>query len=448
MASALLLLCSRVVLTRLDAAQSDVALATFFVCALYFGRINAASASSATLAAGLLSSMVMPGLKMSGWIYLIIALSVSMLWQSQARKTRTNWPRIASIGAAAMGVLLGGYWYARNVALSGNPLGFVRIELAGMALLQGDTRSEELARTTLLRLFDPTRLEHWRVLASGLWDQLGPSLLVFLGALPALLALRRRGRPATRGGLLGVAIAAAMAALAYLATPYSADNGEHGLRFTEWFSVNLRFAFSLLALLALLSGVALRVVPSAWLLAATALALLYVMNWQLQVAATAAAWSASLAFCLTAALMLRRRPGDARTVSLRVLALLLGACTIGSIRLPGLLQLRERLRIEEYGLVYEFLQREVPHDATIGYLGTHRVFPLFGDRLARRVVGLDASLATSAEWERELRARGVTYLAVGATSSAREQVRAHPESFELLFTAQSQRKDVELCRVR
>jgi hypothetical protein len=146
--------------------------------------------------------------------------------------------------------------------------------------------------------------------------------------------------------------------------------------------------------------------------------------------------------------MLRRRPGDARTVSLRVLALLLGACTIGSIRLPGLLQLRERLRIEEYGLVYEFLQREVPHDATIGYLGTHRVFPLFGDRLARRVVGLDASLATSAEWERELRARGVTYLAVGATSSAREQVRAHPESFELLFPAQSQRKDVELYRVR
>ena len=443
-AAALLLLCSRAVLTRLDAAQPDIALGAFFVTALYFGRLACTTPSIPIAFTALLACLVVPGIKMSGWVYVAIAFLLWEFWRRAAGGSWRRLPRAACVAALTAGLCLGGFWYFRNLALTGNPLGFMRLELLGRALWDGELGPTELVRTTLLQCFDLDRSEHWRTLGTGLWDQLGPGFPVFV--LVALLSNVRPPRRELWIGLLG----AGLAWIAYVATPYSADNGEHGFRFTEWFVVNLRFAFPFFSLLAVLAALGLRNVPAPWLLLGTAGSILYVVSWELEIAATTAAWSAALAFTFCSALLVRRKPANSPAMGIRLAGVLGAACLLGGLQLPAQLRLRERLRVEDYGLVHEFMERELPADAVIGYAGTHRIFPLFGNRLSRQVVGVEPpAKMTSVEWLAKLRERNVQYLALGgAAASAREYIASHADRFELLFPAQSQLKDVELYRVR
>lgn len=137
------------------------------------------------------------GAKYSG-PYMALAGLLPIGWRLWVRRpalrlTNPAWWRVGLLYFGPM-VLVGGFWYVRNIILFHNPVEPMRIPFLGSSLFSGYFRPDAFTYTpesgwvTFLRALVEYDPDAWM---DGYWIGLGPQLLS-LGILPVLLFLGRR----------------------------------------------------------------------------------------------------------------------------------------------------------------------------------------------------------------------------------------------------------------
>lgn len=164
--------------------------------------------------------------------------------------------RTRALWLAAL-VVSGGYWYARNLAHTGNPLPWLSLHLGPLHLRADPGLAADVKNSTLVEHLGDNGL--WsKVVHPGLHLAFGSGWWVVLalagvGAITALVTRREPHRMTTAM----IAVVVAVAVVAYLFTPNSATGGSAGSPglLGAMFLLNLRYVLPALTLgIALLSA--------------------------------------------------------------------------------------------------------------------------------------------------------------------------------------------------
>ncbi len=346
------------------------------------------------------------GTKMSGLPQVAVVAAAAAAAGPLVRDGRVPQRTLAVVCGSAIAVL-GLWWYARNIVLSGNPLGFVAVPRLGW---HGVIDADYIKRTSLLHTFHPGNIHHWMIMLGSLAAVIGPLAPVGVAA-GTLAAWRLRTRP-----VLALVFAALALAALYIDGPWSGKHA-HDPDLSWWLGQQLRYTWSLWAVVAALAaagcGAARWCSPS--LLVGCALAGAVALPWL-----TWAWWAAAPSAALGALAMWRMldpkrdRPVSARLALVAGLAALALAVEIGEPLRWHLLDRRG------YGVPAELELRLAPGEP-VACWGTHQSWLLYGRHLEHRVrwFDLDAwrdGAGTSAEAAamcRALAGEGVRYLATG-----------------------------------
>jgi hypothetical protein len=395
LAAAFVVLATPLVRSQVTTMHVDLPLAAFFLAGLAFALAHAATRSPVDLAMFAATLGLVAGVKMPGLVYdaMLGAAFLVLSWLGRETDASTSMLRRpwVMIGPA---LLIGAFWYARNFADTGNPLGLVRVALGGRTLFAGRIESATLWQTTLAGLFDVDRASHWRVLGGVVRRAMRvPGLL--LGV--ATLALLVRPRPAGRG-LAIVLLLLLGAAAVYLTTPYSAVIGPGHTQLTSWMGENLRYALPFVALLGVTASLgATRWVGAPLVIIGTVVVLLGAAN----------PWMPAAAALLAMAGLAARTP---RRNATAMVALLLAALVCGSF---GLRDERELARRRLYGAVPHRVEQALPPGGAVGYVTPAHSYLLYGTHFTNRVVYVPATGDDRDVWVRGLRDRGVALVSLG-----------------------------------
>ncbi len=431
LAAAALVQCIPLVVEHVNEMHVDLALAAFFMSGLSLAVSFSRRRSPVHLALFLATLGALAGTRTSGLAYgAVLAAAWAVLavgrrsaedrpamsvGSSPAAAVGGRFPRSAlpAVGAGIM-LLLGGFWYVRNWAMLGNPLGYLQVAVGGHVIIPGPYGVADFGRTTLAGLFHFNDARHWEILIGQVWQRLGfpfLALLVPCMALPAGWALSR-GRKLPTRAFAGLAALLAVTGFLYWTTPFSADNGSFGFTLTPWMGGQMRFAFPMVAVLAVLAAAAATMlrardeIAAVVALAAAALALdkpraAYVGG------AIILAWGlyGILRSGRVAARLDLRIAGQTWLMAAAIVVFLGGTFAAR--------QRREQLRGIFYGQVVRYLDKLVRADEPIGYLASRRSYVLYGRRLDRHVHYVPAGSDNSADWIQMLRERGISLIAVG-----------------------------------
>jgi hypothetical protein len=196
----------------------------------------------ATFAAGLLfllrhartrarSDLVLAGLGLglafgSRWYGLPIVTVVVAVWAAGLLVARRPVAWVLREGLVVVAVVLaaGGFWLLRNLALTGNPLYPVKVELLGTTIFHAprDILNEKAGFSVIGRLGQPGFLRHELVPAFRAAFGL-PGLIVLLGSLLASGLALRHARRRVSARPLAIMVAAAGVALVYAFLPAGAQ---------------------------------------------------------------------------------------------------------------------------------------------------------------------------------------------------------------------------------
>jgi hypothetical protein len=214
LAPALLLLVTPTVLRQAAQPEVDLALAALFLAALAFLLDFADSRDGRDLALSGIAAGLFLGTKYVAVVYAPV-LVVPLLWIVLGDRNATRARRSALLlGWAALALACGGFWYARNLILTGNPLFPAAVTLAGHTLFDGPITRAEMVRS-IFHIHDPSWLP---VVAAHAFDpRLAlPAAVVWLaGGLLAATGPRRARR------LLVWAVPIPLALLWAFAVPYN-----------------------------------------------------------------------------------------------------------------------------------------------------------------------------------------------------------------------------------
>jgi len=386
----------------------------------------------------------------------LVGLLLPPLWANRRalRQWRPNfvWDARVGIGFALTGLFLGSYWYLRNWTHSGNPFGFLSIEIFGLELFAGETTRAELGRTAISSMFHVTSGDDWSVLWQVGRDWLG---IGFAFLLVAFFFLRRDSSRL----LPTLLITALLSFVAYWTAPYSGDNGNRGYQLTPWMNVGLRYAYPLFSAIAVTAALGF---DRARLRGKIALVLpvliaAYALMWKLKIGGVALRYAVGMGLPLSFYLLRwHSLPAWARRgyVYGPVVVALLAVFVIKS---QDLRELREHQRRQNYGVLHSYMEQKVGRRATVAYMRTHRRYQLFGNTLSREIVWIVPESDDPKAWIRQLREASVEWVAVGTadqTEAAREGIvdvrpwlEENTDDFQLYFPAQNSKKDVALYRL-
>ncbi len=374
----------------------------------------------AVATAGLLA-----GTKMSGLPELGIAALLALGLRAWPRSGQRPQLGLALIAGASL-ALLGAWWYVRNVLITGNPTGFVASRLFHWP---GVIDAAYIRSTSLLHTFHPGRPGHWRLLAETLLAYAGP--LVVAGPL-ALACCRAWTR--NRRALLVFAVLLLQIVL-YLDGPWS---GKHALDpdLSWWMGQQLRYTWTIWALLAALAASAGGRWASPWLFVVLALAQTAYLPW------VTGCWylaAPAAALALLAAWWWRRSFPPPRLRFAR----LMGGCLLALLLLTAVgTPLRSMLLDRRGWGVPRFLASHCQEGEPIAYWGSHLSWLLYGEDQTRPVLFIELGTWQHADTNPAARTiadlllgRGARYLALGPRwmefpSAGYRVIDDHPESFK------------------
>ena len=250
------------VILEVNTLHIDIAFAAFVALAVYFMFCYASSRSLIDLALVVLSMAMVCGIKTSGLLYVpVLTLWFLVLVLADKRGVGVGEVRASRRGdvvvfavAVVLSVLVGGFWYFRNLFELGNPLGYVAVSVADIPIFSGPLSAQELRQTTLTHVFRILSASDWLTITAQALARL--QLPFALLCLQALFLPRALARPHTvrRSHVVCLLVLFAAAVWLYCYTPYS--GGKFGVDPLFFAGQGFRYAFPAIGLLAVLAAIA------------------------------------------------------------------------------------------------------------------------------------------------------------------------------------------------
>jgi len=276
-AAASLVLTVPMVLNQVNTIHPDLPLAAIFTAGLYFGLSYHSSRSQSELSLFLATAGMLAGIKITGLVYaasLLGGLGILEIKRFAVKKnsTPTNF-RIRHIKPVLLcGILccllLGGFWYARNLLHVNYPVSDtseIKVPLPSPVPVPKPTVQQptptipapavapsfKIWQSTLAAQFNPSNISHWQTLGLQILIRLQlPFLAIALQVLAAPLALiKPKTRIINQNNIILIVVLASTGIL-YLITPYTSGTaGESIGQISPLLGFNLRYGFPFLSLL-------------------------------------------------------------------------------------------------------------------------------------------------------------------------------------------------------
>lgn len=488
LAAVALVLTIPLIIQHINSLHIDLPFTTFFVVSLYFALSYHKTRSPFDITLFILSIGMLLGIKMSavGYgvlpVFALLALEVRSLYVHKRLPQWSNTSPQLTAFAFMLGlvccVLIGGFWYIRNWTEVGNPLGNVEVKIAGITF-PGTVTIAELRETSLAALFQFTNSTHLKILLTQSIVRLQlPFLALIVQAifLPALLFPRKRQLQTSPLVITGLLLLGT--AYLYWTTPMTGTNLLPPGPISPYIGQQMRFAIPVIALLGIVAAAIATVVQTRLTIVVSVVLLSSLLgtlsNSIFDILRTETAFKARGAWASKILDGFRVNPGKALQqvtdllggslfdlIGYVVLFVLLIAFIIWlasrqrdsaqyfveftkllqrsskfifPVLFIGLLvastavarQQRNVERQEVYRGIYEFVDRSVQPNETVGYLFSTRSYLLYGKALDQKVAYTPAPSDSVTGWINNLRQKNVGVVAVGPLE-AQMGWEKHPE---------------------
>ncbi|HSF73679.1 MAG TPA: hypothetical protein VLA84_07755 [Microcoleus sp.] len=278
MAAASLVLTVPMMLNQVNTIHPDLPLAAIFTVGLYLGLSYYSSRSQSELSLFLAATGMLAGIKITGIVYaasLLGGLAILELKRFAVNKKSTpanfrirHFLKPVLVCGIACCLLLGGFWYARNLLQINYPVGEVgdiKVPLEPVPLpspvpaptppVQQPPASPLLKiwQSTLVAQFNPSNISHWQTVGLQIIIRLQlPFLAIALQVLAAPLAfIQGKTRIINQNNIILIILLASTGIL-YLITPYTSGTvGESIGQLSPILGFNLRYGFPFLSVLAI-----------------------------------------------------------------------------------------------------------------------------------------------------------------------------------------------------
>ncbi|WP_333315890.1 hypothetical protein [Microcoleus sp. D3_18a_C4] len=285
MAAASLVLTVPMVLNQVNTIHPDLPLAAIFTAGLYLGLSYHSSRSQSELSLFLAAAGMLAGIKITGIVYtasLLGGLAILEIKNFAVNKNSTptqfrirHFIKPVLVCGIACCLLLGGFWYTRNLLQINYPLGEVgdlKVPLQPFSLpspvpaptppVQQATPTQpapsaspsfNIWQSTLAAQFNPTNISHWQTVGLQIIIRLQlPFLAIALQVLAApLVFIQGKARIINQNNIILIILLASTGIL-YLITPYTSGTAGDSIgKLSPLLGFNLRYGFPFLSVLAI-----------------------------------------------------------------------------------------------------------------------------------------------------------------------------------------------------
>jgi hypothetical protein len=412
------------VLENVCSLHVDLAMAAFFVAALVFCVRYARVRTPGYFGLLLVGLGGMAGAKTSGLIYGAVAAVALVVCLLPGVVTRLGQPRERGSSRWVVGfglvcaLLVGGYWYGRNLMELGNPVAPVTVQVGRHVIFPGAIAAGDLKRTTMAGLFNPREAVDRLILGREISEHLSWPLYALAAMAAVGMAPDRKRRRVRSAHLAAVWSLVGLTAYLYAVTPYGASMGQWNWQVTAWIGQALRYGYPCCGVLAVAGALGASKVglPRGVLLTVSlgaAVLGLQRVGAMAMLIAVPACW---------AGLHLIQRPSDGGDGRVRFDGGM--AALVVCVGLPALVfgsylarLWRDQERVVLYGEIVRVVPMLVKRDETIGCPEGPLTYLLCGTDLSRRVVPLRLRTLRAEAWRRYLREHRIDVVAVGPASS-------------------------------
>ncbi|MBW4518518.1 MAG: hypothetical protein KME16_02130 [Scytolyngbya sp. HA4215-MV1] len=512
LAATTLVLTIPLILQHVNTLHIDLPFATFFMISLYFAISYHKTRSPFDIGLFLASFGMLLGIKLSAVGYGILPVLALLLLEVRSFLTHRKLPRwfntstVLAISILLVGMgsvfLIGGFWYFRNWAEVGNPLGNVQVQVAGLSF-PGSAKLSDLHQTSLASLFKFTNPSHLKILLTQSIARLQlpfMALLLQLLLLPGILWVK--DRKYQLASLLGTGLLLLANVYLYWTTPMTGTHLFPSGPITSYIGQQVRFAISSMALLGVVAATIASILQTRLaivvpvVLASSILGI--VSSSIFEIIRTETAFKGGVGWASKILDGFRTNPAGATDqvmklvgsslldviiyVVLFVLVMAIIAWTVwGKLKptqlIPSLTKLLQRSRqvavsafligllitatgiarekrdIERHEIyrgVYDYIADFVGRDETIGYLLSYRSYFFYGKFLNQKVAYVPSHADSLAGWLKELKQRQISLVAVGPLeekmgwreSRELQWLTSSPQHFQRVFGQDPQKEPV------
>ena len=283
MAASSLVLTVPMMLNQVNTIHPDLPLAAIFTVALYWGLSYYKSRDLSELSLFLASTGMLAGIKITGLVYaasLLGGLAILEIKRfavnqksTQAQFRILHFIKPVLLCGIACFLLLGGFWYTRNLLHINHPVGDTKEILVPLQPVtipspvqplpspikppipsikqQPTSPLLKLWQSTLAAQFNPSNIEHWKTLGLQIIIRLQVPFMAFVfQVLAAPLALTKGKTKIINENTIILTVLLACTGILYLITPYTSGTaGESIGKISPLLGFNLRYGFPFLSVL-------------------------------------------------------------------------------------------------------------------------------------------------------------------------------------------------------
>jgi hypothetical protein len=475
LAATALVLTTPLILQHINSLHVDLPFAAFFMTSTYFALSYHKTRSPSDVALFVISSGLLLGTKMSAVGYGILPVLVLLLLEIQAAVIDKRAPKLFNqpvriavpvlLFGAACCFLIGGFWYLKNWIEVGNPLGDVRVQVAGFSF-PGSVSLSELRQTNLATLFSFTNVSHLKILVMQSLVRLQiPFVVLLLQMLLLPWVWFSKKRQIQIAPFLGILLLLVATVYLYWTTPMTATPLFPPGPVTSYIGQQIRFAMPCLALLGVVAATIATVMQTRLAIVVPIMLISSILgilsNTLFEILRTETAFKGGVGWTSKILDGFRTNPTAATeqvltlagsslldviiyTVLYILIIILIAWAVWGRLHPAGLIAslsklsqrssqilltalliglltaatavAREQRDLERHTIyqgVYDYIANQVGRDETIGYLLSYRSYFFYGKSLDQKVAYVPSRSSSLSDWVKDLKQQQIDLVAIG-----------------------------------